>query len=339
MRKMAFMSAVSLLGAALMGTTPTLANDSESEVALGGLVLKQSKDISMDSEYLFISAEQIRVSYRFTNTSTEDKTILVSFPLPDIGAVAPVDEDSVRFSSILIDDLAFETLVDGKRADLSTVQQAFFNGKDITSELPGLGLPISEDRKDRFSIAVNALDKDARETLLSRRLIAEAGRTRIALWEPRWTVRTTVTRQQLFPAGKTISVEHRYRPVTGGSVGGSLEPQYRSGEWGGKHIEQYCIDKGWLKSFDQRGFKLSGNKDGSFPHTETWIGYVLSSGANWRGPIKDFRLVVDKGKPGNMVSFCAEGVKKISPTQFEVRYKNFEPKKDLDILIINWKDS
>jgi Domain of unknown function (DUF4424) len=78
--------------------------------------------------------------------------------------------------------------------------------------------------------------------------------------------------------------------------------------------------------------------DDSVPmaYSETWIGYVLSSGRNWRGPIKDFRLVVDKGKPENMVSFCMNGVKKISPTQFEVRRKNFEPKGDLEVLIVEW---
>ena len=30
-------------------------------------------------------------------------------------------------------------------------------------------------------------------------------------------------------------------------------------------------------------------------------------------------LVVDKGQPGNLVSFCMDGVTKISPSRFEVR--------------------
>jgi hypothetical protein len=36
------------------------------------------------------------------------------------------------------------------------------------------------------------------------------------------------------------------------------------------------------------------------------------------------------------VSFCAEGVKKISPTQFEVRKTDFEPTQDLNVLIVDW---
>lgn len=46
--------------------------------------------------------------------------------------------------------------------------------------------------------------------------------------------------------------------------------------------------------------------------------------------------MVDKGKPENMVSFCMTGVKKIPPTQFEVRRKKFEPKGDLEVLIVEW---
>ena len=56
--------------------------------------------------------------------------------------------------------------------------------------------------------------------------------------------------------------------------------------------------------------------------------------ANWARPIGDFRLVVDKGKPGNLVSFCGEGVRKISPTQFEMRKRNWRPTRDLDVLIL-----
>ena len=62
--------------------------------------------------------------------------------------------------------------------------------------------------------------------------------------------------------------------------------------------------------------------------------YVLTTGANWARPIGSFRLVVDKGKPANLVSFCADGVKKIGPTQYEVRHTNWRPTRDLHVLII-----
>ena len=64
------------------------------------------------------------------------------------------------------------------------------------------------------------------------------------------------------------------------------------------------------------------------------VEYILTTGANWAKPIGDFRLVVDKGKPGNLVSFCGEGVRKISPTQFEMRKRNWRPTRDLEVLIL-----
>ena len=68
--------------------------------------------------------------------------------------------------------------------------------------------------------------------------------------------------------------------------------------------------------------------------TETWIDYILTTGANWAEPIGDFRLVVDKGAAANLVSFCGEGVRKIGPTRFEMRRRNFTPTRDLSVLIL-----
>jgi hypothetical protein len=44
--------------------------------------------------------------------------------------------------------------------------------------------------------------------------------------------------------------------------------------------------------------------------------------------------VVDKGAPANLVSFCDDGVRKISPTRFEVRHRNWRPDRDLEVLIV-----
>jgi hypothetical protein len=70
------------------------------------------------------------------------------------------------------------------------------------------------------------------------------------------------------------------------------------------------------------------------PFTETRINYVLKTGANWAGPIGAFRLVVDKGAPQNLVSFCGDSVAKIGPTRFEMRGHDFRPAADLHVLIL-----
>jgi hypothetical protein len=182
-------------------------------------------------------------------------------------------------------------------------------------------------RDEKFDAALKKTPKADREKLVADGLLRDDGTSGEHYYSAQWSVRTSVTRKQTFPAKQRVSVEHQYAPLASGSVGGGLSKSQRKTDWFQDEQRKYCIDKDWLASFDRKGTELYG---------EIWLGYVLKTGANWKGPIGDFRLVVDKGKPDALVSFCAEGVKKISPTQFEVRYTNFTPTKDLDILIVEW---
>ena len=63
------------------------------------------------------------------------------------------------------------------------------------------------------------------------------------------------------------------------------------------------------------------------------MSYVLTTANNWATGIRDFRLVVDKGRADALVSFCGTNVRKISPTQFEMRATDFYPDRELEILI------
>jgi hypothetical protein len=55
------------------------ANDSSAELAIGGLVFTKNTSIEMLSEDLFLSTEQIRVRYRFYNSSNDDIVVHVAF--------------------------------------------------------------------------------------------------------------------------------------------------------------------------------------------------------------------------------------------------------------------
>jgi hypothetical protein len=48
------------------------------------------------------------------------------------------------------------------------------------------------------------------------------------------------------------------------------------------------------------------------------------------GPIKDFHLFADREEPDHIISFCDDGVKKISPTRRRCA-PGFTPTRDLDI--------
>jgi hypothetical protein len=92
----------------------------------------------------------------------------------------------------------------------------------------------------------------------------------------------------------------------------------------------YCVDDDFVASVAKT--IMPGEQYS--PMSEERLEYILSSGANWKAPIGDFRMVVDKGAAANLVSFCGQGVRKISPTQFEVRHTNFTPTGDVSILIL-----
>jgi hypothetical protein len=150
-------------------------------------------------------------------------------------------------------------------------------------------------------------------------------------WEATWTLKTTYYWRQTFPAGRELAVEHRYQPSVGETAGT---------EWGSPHYAQdpsypkqrarYCVDDAFLAAVEK-----SKKPGGEFaPLYEQRIDYILTTGANWKAPIGEFRMVIDKGDPANIVSFCGEGVRKISPTEFEVRQQNFIPTRDVAVLIL-----
>jgi hypothetical protein len=332
------------LAAALIA--PSAANDSSSAIGLGGLELTRNKAISMDSEDLFLSQKQVSVKYRFTNTSNRDVETLVSFPLPAIpngidGYMG--DQPYPKWQA----DLGFKTLVDGKPVALEIRDVVTLIGEPNTigveDALETLGWPVRYWDDDDFVEKIQKLGPTEKASAAAKGLLVYREKETDRLY-PNWQVQTYVSRKQVFPAGKTITVEHQYKPLLGSSVAGNLEKSTRNNkEYGfAKYARHYCIDKPFLQAFDRvryaklpKGATEEEISQASF-YGEIWLRYVLKSGANWKGPIKNFRLVVDKGRAKNLVSFCMTGVKKISPTQFEVRKTNFEPQKDLDVLIVGW---
>lgn len=74
--------------------------------------------------------------------------------------------------------------------------------------------------------------------------------------------------------------------------------------------------------------------DGSRVIGEYRLGYILKTGANCSGAIKRFHLKVGKSAADNLVSFCMDGVRKVSPTRIEVSKVDFWPEHNLDVLIL-----
>jgi Domain of unknown function (DUF4424) len=317
---------LSVVVTALGLAAPALANDSVAETRAGGLVLTRTSAIDMVSEDLFVSADEVRVRYVFRNDRARAAAIdaTIAFPMPDR------DLSEERYGDVAF-PAGFRTWADGKPVAMQVERKAMLGATDHTALLARLGVPLGGD-----VAALDALPDAAKAELLRLGLAEvdeyDAGRG----WErhlaPLWTVKETWHWDQAFRAGRDMIVEHRYRPGTGASVGTALvDPDFRRSPEGRAMIARYCIDSGFLGGLDRLARQAGGDHP-TLP--EERIGYVLTTGANWASPIADFRLVVDKGAPENLVSFCGEDVRKISATRFEMRRTNWRPDRDLDILIV-----
>lgn len=295
-------------------TTPCMANDSEAALGVGGLVFQQSKHVEMLSEELFVSSEQIVVDYRFRNVGRVDSTSLIAFPLPEI-RLDP-DELDVSFYGDDDDFIKFSTLVDGVAVEMNVERKAMLQGRDEAATLERYAVPLNPVAAVPF---LQEADQSLVKALQELSLVDVDG-------SPAWALKITYYWEQTFPPGKEVRIEHRYRPIVGGSVGTSVDLNYDDRSF----YDRFCVDHAFLRaaSAATRGAPISER------FAETYIEYILTTGANWRGPIRNFRLVVDKGSEENLVSFCGEGVRKIGRTSFEMTASNFTPQRNLAVLIL-----
>jgi hypothetical protein len=322
------------LVAAALSAAAALANDSSAELAVGGLIFVPNDDVEMRAEDLYISAREVRVRYRFFNKSDKDVTVLVAFPMPDV-TIAHQNENISVPTENAENILDFSTVVNGRPVKTSVEQRVFAVGIDRTQLLRSLGIPLAPHLRSTND-ALDRLSAERWDELLRLGLAEieeyDDGKGMKKHLSARWTLRTTYYWEQTFPAKREIAIEHRYQPSVGGTAGtiysspaGEKNPifaQYRT---------KYCVDKNFLAAIERA--KRAAKLDYA-PFMEQRIEYILKTGANWSGPIGDFRLVVDKGDASSLVSFCGEGVKRISETQFEMRAKNFTPEGNLSILIL-----
>ncbi|MFS8145441.1 DUF4424 domain-containing protein [Rhizobium sp. BR 249] len=329
------MKLFTLLVAAAAIASPALANDTMAEVKTGGLIFAQSDDVSMAEEDLFISASEVRVGYVFENMSDKDVESLVAFPMPDI--TGQVDNNSAISDYDSDNFLHFSTVQDGRPITAKLQQRVISLGIDVTDEFAKYAIPVLP-YSQKTAQALARLPEAVRKDWIARGLIypmsgGDAAGTGGSDLVPLWTLRSTYWWRTTFPAKKKVSVEHRYQPAVGGTVAISfLENGEPKGERFREYSRKYCLDGDFVRIAQQRAGEAEA---GGANYTESWISYVLSTGANWVGPIRRFQLTIDKGKPGNIISFCGSNVQKIGPTTFRMTAEDFDPERDFDILILN----
>jgi len=329
--------ALVIAAAVCVSTLPALANDSMAELRPGGLIFVQTGDVAMVSEDLAISTNDVRVDYVFRNETDKDVGTVVAFPMPDL--------DASPFSPVAVPDtendnfLDFSVAVDGKLVEPKLQMRAVVAGIDVTDDLVGHGVPLMP-FSDKAMAATDALPREVQEDMARRGILLrdeyDQGNGPETHFVPYWTLRATYWWEMTFPAGREVRVQHGYKPSVGGTVGLTfLEDGKMKGEQYDLYRERYCFDAGFEKAVLKT---VPADNPYGAPYFEQRLAYVLKTGGNWAGTIGKFHLTIDKGDPKNLVSFCGTGVEKTGPTTFEIEATDFYPRRDLDILILDFQE-
>ena len=303
----------------LLAAPAVRADDSTLGYASGGLTFAKSTTVSMTSEDLYISDAAVKVHYVFLNTTGKDIAATMIFPMPDVTTDNELDFPHVPFAKNNF--LGFTTTVNGKPA-VAQLQQTVVKGKtDYTALLKGMSLPLAP-WLDATNNAIAKLPK-ARLAQLEKlglvyRYEEDDGQGMKPHLMASWTLKESYLWPIVFPAGKPVTVTHNYSPAVSSYAG------MRSTMPGDtKDQARYCVDRNFI----------AGVAKGHSGFNEERISYVLTTGANWKGPIGVFHLTVDKRKTANLVSFCGTGVTKSGPASYMVTYKNYTPTRNIEVLI------
>lgn len=332
-----------VLAAASLAVAPfaqAQAQDAISGLSLGSLVFVPHSDLEIRGADYFISADEVRIRYRLFNKGSQDIKLQVSFPLPEIRI-----DDAETLVGIPTDDpvnvFGFQVKANGQPVTPQIEQRAMVAGVDRAPLLKSLGIPLAP----HLNATNEALDKLPAEKWPE---IANLGLAEVEEYGPsddklakhltaRWGLQSTYHWQQVYKAQAETVIEASYKPslgITEGTNVGAADTDEDDGA--ATTIENYCIDKEVVAAIEKA--RKAAKRDDA-PYDEQTIDVGLANGANFSTAIKEFRVVIDKGKADNIVAFCGDDVKKISPTQVEMRKTDFLPEGELSVLILQKQEN
>ena len=293
-------------------------------------MLKKHAGIAMKSEDLYISPDAVRVKYEFLNTTARDEKIIVAFPMPDITTEGVDDNIAIPDIQQPENFLDFKTMVEGQPVVAHVEQRVFKKGVEYTALLKKLGIPLMPLLQDTDA-KLDKLSAADKQTLIKAELVSDdeydVGKGMEHHLGAAWTLKTTYWWEQTFPAGKILHVEHDYKPPAWAA------PRAPSWRWSdAKTNEEFkpYVAKYWRRRRPRRGGEeREGGRSVRSTRPITNMAHRLHPEDRLElgsEPIGDFRLVLDKGAATNLLSVCETGIKKIAPTQFEVRRNELLPR-------------
>jgi hypothetical protein len=178
----------------------------------------------------------------------------------------------------------FHVEVDGQPVAPHFNAYALLGQRDVTSLLNKYHMPLLDESTRPL------LGKDAMNELLGANVLLDDDGH-----HPNWIVRAAYHWDQIFPAGRDTQITHYYRPVLGGSyLSNKIDIAAHD-----PMKDAYCPDQTFAKALR----KMPRSYETSPMLLERDLEYILSTGANWAGPIGHFHLELDKSD-SDLVSLC-----------------------------------
>ena len=302
-------------GAQTSAQTGAQPSDAGRVVATGGLLFVQDPSIVVDQQDVAIAAGEIKVTYVLRNTTAGERTILAAFPLPELDSSAFGDQ-LIKLASPQAANFASATFtVEGAPVQTEIEQRALALGLDVTAQLAAHQVPLQP--FDAVTAGhIKRLPRITRLDFLQRGIVRQEDE-RI---EPNWTLKTTAFWRQAFPPRKPVTIVLSYRPITAtAAYQPSLLEAVRP---------THCLDAA-AEAAITRKLATKGGKVAF-----TWLSFVPGSASSLIGPIKNFRLRLEKPAFDAVAVTCRSGFRPLGPTTLEWAAQNYQ-EEDLHVLFID----
>jgi hypothetical protein len=244
----------------------------------------------------------------------------------------------------------FKRTIDGETYGYNyTIQAIDSSGNDITDLLEKNEIPLSSTYLSGF-MDEPVLEKkpSLKKKLEDLKLLTDKGL-------PNWQTKTTYFWHQTFKPNSTTTVTHSYKPYVGhhwlqGSVPvkflDDLKIDHRdllpTGEVEQKSLKDFCPSeaqtKDILQMFSPEMAKQHKDvvSDSGITYRIKEIRYILSTGGNWKGPIKKFHLEIIPPTQKCLVLCCFEGkLEQDKNGHYVAEIIDFKPTSELRVLFVD----
>ena len=306
----------------------SIANDTSGTILpTGGVVFEKQDGIKMQVEALYIRPGQIEVNYLFENTTDKDITTQMFFPLPQMPAVEEYLGDEAH-------DYKFKLWVNGKTKPYQTHWTVTQNGKDITNNVSILFYRPEEVITDQqLAKRIQTLPEKTRQKLQDKKIIEwdwmlDRDEGEIQNWKmpsnADWKKQISYSWQQTFPAHKTISVRHTYRPTR---IYTNVGTPFSK-----------CINQE-SEQYQEFVYVPENEQESPWGHLNAhdYLEYILTTANNWQGPIENFNLLVES--PLKSVG-CFDGEEFYGEKYYAINRQNYTPEWDMsvDFVVKDFRD-